>query len=91
MKNDSKLGTKHPLGDRDAVSIGASTFASKYTIRELARQLRRAAKKARQELESALAALPAPQFEYEVAAPAAMDVDDEDTKSSTPSFVGHNY
>ena len=54
----------------DAASVGASTFAStKYSIRDLARQERLAAKRARLELEAALAALPAPQFEYELAAP----------------------
>ena len=61
----------------DAASVGASTFASsKYSIRDLARQERRAAKRARQELEAALAALPAPQFEYELAAPADVDMED---------------
>ena len=39
------------------------------SIREIAREERRAAKRARRELEAALAALPAPQFEYELAAP----------------------
>jgi len=66
-------------GFNDASSVGASTFASsKYSIRELARQERKAAKRARQQLEEALAALPAPQFEYELAAPADEDMDDED-------------
>jgi pre-mRNA-splicing factor CDC5/CEF1 len=64
-------------GADDAASVGASTFASsKYSIREVARQERRTAKRARQELEAALAALPAPQFEYELAAPADMDLED---------------
>ena len=53
----------------DAASVGASTFATR-SIRDLARQERRAAKKARLELEAALAALPDPQYEYELAAPA---------------------
>lgn len=54
----------------DDASVSASTFAtSTNSIRELAREERRAAKRARLELEAALAALPAPQFEYELAAP----------------------
>jgi pre-mRNA-splicing factor CDC5/CEF1 len=61
----------------DASSVGASTFASsKYSIREVARQERKAAKRARQDLEAALAALPAPQFEYELAAPEDVDMED---------------
>jgi len=62
----------------DAASVGASTFAStKYSIRDLARQERLAAKRARLELEAALAALPAPQFEYELAAPGGPDETDD--------------
>ena len=61
----------------DDASVSASTFAtSTNSIREMAREERRAAKRARQELEAALAALPAPQFEYELAAPE--DMEDED-------------
>lgn len=64
-------------GGDDAASVGASTFASsKYSIREVARQERKAAKRARQDLEAALAALPAPQFEYELAIPDDADVED---------------
>lgn len=67
----------------DSASVGASTFASsKYSIRDLARQERRAAKLARQKLEEALAALPAPQFEYELAAPEQVD-DGEDMQVET--------
>lgn len=66
----------------DAASVGASTFAtSTMSIRELAREERRAAKRARKELEAALAALPAPQYEYELEAP--MDVDEEEKKVET--------
>ena len=74
-------------GGDDLASVGARTFdTSKYSIRELARQERRAAKRARQELEKALAALPAPQFEIELAAPAAVtDDDDEDGRVETVS------
>lgn len=78
------------FGD-DAASVGASTFATTTTaggmtaamsIRELARAERRAAKRARRELEEALAALPAPQFEYELEVPVAAD-DEEDGKVET--------
>jgi pre-mRNA-splicing factor CDC5/CEF1 len=63
----------------DDASVGASTFAtSTMSIREMAREERRAAKKARRELEAALAALPAPQFEYELAAPQDMDIDEDE-------------
>lgn len=60
----------------DSSSVGATTFATNASIRELAREERRAAKLARKQLEEALAALPAPQFDYELEAP--MDVDNED-------------
>jgi pre-mRNA-splicing factor CDC5/CEF1 len=71
----------------DAASVGASTFATTTTaggitaamsIRDLARAERRAAKRARRELEEALAALPAPQFEYELEVPVAGGDDDDD-------------
>lgn len=71
----------------DAASVGASTFATATTaggmtagmsIRDLARAERRAAKRARRELEEALAALPAPQFEYELEVPQAADDDDDE-------------
>ncbi len=66
----------------DSASVGASTFAtSTLSIREIARQERRAAKRARKELEEALAALPAPQYDYELEAP--MDLDDDETKVVT--------
>jgi len=63
--------------DDDAVSVGGSTFASStMSIRDMAREERRASKRARKELEDALAALPAPQFEYELSAPIdAGDID----------------
>ena len=82
----SRLGNQTPLAPRDQLGLNtvdeddnvsmitASTFRS---IRDLAREERRAAKRARKELEDALAALPAPQFEYELAAPEANDNDDE--------------
>ena len=63
----------------DSASVGASTFAtSAMSIREIAREERRATKRARRDLEAALAALPAPQFEYELEAP--MDVDDAENQ-----------
>jgi pre-mRNA-splicing factor CDC5/CEF1 len=65
----------HHQGDN--ASVGASTFASsRYSIRELARHERRAAKRARQDLEAALASLPAPQYEYELAAPDDVEMED---------------
>jgi len=66
----------------DSASVGASTFATTtMSIREIAREERRAAKRARRELELALAALPAPQFDYELEAP--MDVDIEENQVET--------
>jgi len=52
-------------------------MTSAMSIRDLARAERRAAKRARRELEEALAALPAPQFEYELEAP-AVNADEND-------------
>ncbi|GKY97373.1 hypothetical protein MPSEU_000695700 [Mayamaea pseudoterrestris] len=58
------------FGLNDAASVGGSTFAtSQLSIRDLARQQKQATKRARMELEAALAALPAPQYEYELAVP----------------------
>ena len=75
------LSVRDELGlnkhDDDGASVGGSTFASSnMSIRDLAREERRAAKRARKELEDALAALPAPQFEYELSAPMFGDHDD---------------
>eukprot|EP00533_Pseudo-nitzschia_delicatissima_P003316 CAMPEP_0116089854 /NCGR_PEP_ID=MMETSP0327-20121206/6641_1 /TAXON_ID=44447 /ORGANISM="Pseudo-nitzschia delicatissima, Strain B596" /LENGTH=854 /DNA_ID=CAMNT_0003581061 /DNA_START=5 /DNA_END=2569 /DNA_ORIENTATION=+ len=76
----------------DAASVGASTFATTTTaggmtaamsIRDLARAERRATKRARRELEEALAALPAPQFEYELEVPVTVDDDDDEVKVET--------
>jgi pre-mRNA-splicing factor CDC5/CEF1 len=75
----------------DAASVGASTWAtSTHTLRELAREQRRAAKRARIELEKALASLPEPQYEYELAGPGEdnrMDDDDEDTMGVASTVV----
>ena len=68
--------------DDDGASVGGSTFASSnMSIRNLAREARRAAKRARKELDDALAALPAPQFEYELSAPMAGDQDDVEVET----------
>lgn len=71
----------------DAVSVGASTYAAsatstRYSIRELARNQRRIAKRARQELDAAFASLPAPQFEYELSAPSVAENDEDDKATS---------
>ena len=72
-------------GGDDSASVGASTFATTTTmsLRQLAKEERRAAKRARKELEAALAALPAPQFEYELEAPMDIDDDEATTKVET--------
>ena len=62
----------------DAISVGGTTFATNTSIRDLAREERRAAKLARKQLESALAALPAPQFDYELEAPMVIDDEEKD-------------
>ena len=74
----------------DAASVGASTWASTAatpSLRELARQQRRQAKKARRDLEAALAALPAPQYEYELAAPTTAAANDNDEMEGVVSTV----
>lgn len=67
----------------DDVSISATSFATSVggqsmSIREMAKAERRAMKRARKELEVALANLPAPQFEYELAAPDMVTDDDDE-------------
>lgn len=57
----------------DGASVG--TFVS--SVRELARQERRAAKQARLALEKALEALPSPQFEYELSLPESSGTDEQ--------------
>ncbi|KAL7446949.1 hypothetical protein ACHAXM_010692 [Skeletonema potamos] len=62
-----------------ASSFGTSTFASRHlSVRELAKEERRRAKRARKELEEALANLPAPQFEYELAVPEDVPMEEAD-------------
>ena len=73
-----------------ASSFGGSTFASsRMSVRELAREERRRAKRARKELEEALAGLPAPQFEYELAVPedVTMEEADEDERGNVDRAV----
>ena len=73
-----------------ASSFGASTFASRHmSVRELAKEERRRAKRARKELEDALANLPAPQFEYELAVPedVPMEEADEDERAGRKILV----
>jgi pre-mRNA-splicing factor CDC5/CEF1 len=70
----NRLTSQTPLRDElglnpDDVSVVSGFTTGAGSIRDLARQERRAVKRARQELEEALAALPAPQFEYELATP----------------------
>jgi pre-mRNA-splicing factor CDC5/CEF1 len=79
----NRRSSQTPLRDElglnpDDVSVFSGfTSAGPTSIRDLARQERRAAKRARLALEEALAALPAPQFEYELATPENLpDVDD---------------
>lgn len=75
LSRRDELGLNLPS---DAASASGGTFVtSQYSIRELARQERRMLKKARMELEAALAALPAPQYEYELAVPTTVDENEE--------------
>jgi pre-mRNA-splicing factor CDC5/CEF1 len=72
----------------DAASVGASTWAtSTHTLRELAREQRKAAKRARIELEKALASLPEPQYEYELAGPGDNSPADDDEDMGIASTV----
>lgn len=79
----------HPGMDAgDDISISATSFATSVggnsmSIKEIARAERRAAKRARKELEMALANLPAPQFEYELAIPGAVTDDERDDSKVT--------
>lgn len=73
------------LGDDD-VSVSATSFATSVggksmSIREMAKAERRAMKRARRELELALANLPAPQFEYELEVPEVVTDEDDHNDS----------
>jgi pre-mRNA-splicing factor CDC5/CEF1 len=70
-------------GMGDDISISGTSFATSIgdrsmSIKELARAERNAAKRARKELELALANLPVPQFEYELGAPEPITDDDDE-------------
>ena len=83
VRNRTPLGVGPVVTADDASvgasSFGASTFASRHmSVRELAKEERRRAKKARKELEDALANLPAPQFEYELAVPEDVPMEEAD-------------
>jgi len=65
---------RYPYQQHPLQSIGSCTM----TIKEIAIAERRAAKRAKKELELALKNLPAPQFEYELAAINAITDDDDD-------------
>uniref|UniRef100_A0A7S0PSY6 Pre-mRNA splicing factor component Cdc5p/Cef1 C-terminal domain-containing protein n=1 Tax=Asterionellopsis glacialis TaxID=33640 RepID=A0A7S0PSY6_9STRA len=76
-------------GNGGGASVGGSTFATSVhtmSLKELAREERRAAKRARIELEEALAALPAPQFEYDLAVPDDTPQDKEEMNVETVSM-----
>ena len=64
----------------DASTFGGGTTTG-WSLRELAREERRAAKRARKEMEEALAALPAPQFEYDLAVPEIVSDDNEEDEA----------
>lgn len=68
------------LGGVETPSVAGTTagWSVSSRLRDAAREERRAAKVARRELEEALAALPAPQFEYELATPNVV-IDEDDT------------
>lgn len=79
-------GTERNHSHQDSYSV--STFATTATsLREQARQERRAAKEKRAALLAALAALPAPQFEYELAVPATIAVDTDDVENDTTTAM----
>ena len=66
----------------DDISVSATSFATTITgrtktIKEIAREERMALKQARKELEMALASLPLPQFEYELAVPDVVTEDED--------------
>mmetsp|Transcript_1010 Transcript_1010/g.1293 ORF Transcript_1010/g.1293 Transcript_1010/m.1293 type:complete len:816 (-) Transcript_1010:223-2670(-) len=78
--NNRLSASQTPL--RDALGLNDDSNMSVVTdIRDLARQERKAAKRARQELEAALSTLPAPQFEYELATPQDQPMDGDDGES----------
>ena len=81
--NSKKRAHAAPESDFSDTASYAS-FAS--SVRTTAKESRRAAKKARLDLSKALAALPAPQFEYELAIPDAL-LDDENDDAMAVDVV----
>ena len=75
---------RYPGSNLDDTASIASTFYTAPTLsaKEMAREDRRAAKRARRELEEALASLPTPQFEYELAVPAVSEEENNDESKS---------
>ena len=71
------LNPQQEFSDTASVStFGATSFAtSTKSLKEIAREERRALKKARLELAAALSTLPAPQYEYDLAVPESTDED----------------
>ncbi|GMH49224.1 hypothetical protein TrLO_g9968 [Triparma laevis f. longispina] len=65
-------------GDGEDFNDTASFASFASSVRSSAKEQRRAAKKARLDLANALAALPTPQFEYEIAAPVEEDEEGND-------------
>jgi pre-mRNA-splicing factor CDC5/CEF1 len=91
----NRQASQTPLRDElglnpDDVSV-VSGFTNTTSIRDLARQERRVAKRARQDLEVALSALPAPQFEYELASPEEQqDAEMQDAGAFEPDMADVN-
>lgn len=98
QEDDATTATNHMSRAMVNATPGASTVADDgmsvttagTSIKELARQERRAAKRARLELEQALSNLPAPQFEYELSVPneeQEEEIDDEVVKANTANNI----
>lgn len=88
VNTNNNMQTSSERDDDDAASIstfgtsfsrsGISSAQNNKSAREIAREERRAIQKARMELTAALAAIPAPQYEYELAVPEAPSTDEAD-------------
>jgi hypothetical protein len=82
-----QLGLNPMAMTGDDISVSATSFATTITgrtktIKEIAREERMALKQARKELEIALAALPSPQFDYELAVPEAVTEDEDQERAN---------
>jgi len=93
MAPRDELGLNRPtsqmhsgIGEGDDISISGTSFATtvgddqslrSMSIKEMAIAERKAAKRARKELDMALAALPMPQFEYDLATPDVLTDEEE--------------